>query len=83
LYASFLQKENQKYLIRTRTFRTVTPQKMVKPVNFDCIVPEAQAVSLIGDFNDWHPNAHSMKCRTAHGSFRCSCITGIITSILC
>ena len=36
-------------------------KKMAKPVNFICLAPEAQAVSLIGDFNDWHPNAHPMK----------------------
>jgi 1,4-alpha-glucan branching enzyme len=36
-------------------------KKMAKPVNFICIAPEAQAVSLIGDSNDWHPNAHPMK----------------------
>ena len=36
-------------------------KKMLKPVNFVCVAPGAQAVSLIGDFNDWHPNAHPMK----------------------
>lgn len=32
-----------------------------KPVNFVCMAPGAKQVSLIGDFNDWHPNAHPMK----------------------
>lgn len=27
----------------------------LKPVNFYCAAPAAQAVELIGDFNDWHP----------------------------
>jgi 1,4-alpha-glucan branching enzyme len=38
-----------------------SPKKTVKPVNFVCVAPEAKAVSLVGDFNDWHPNAHPMK----------------------
>ena len=33
----------------------------IKPVNFTCVAPSAQAVTLIGDFNDWHPDAHPMK----------------------
>ncbi len=32
----------------------------IKPVNFLCIAPEAQSVFLIGDFNDWDPNATPM-----------------------
>ena len=28
---------------------------MAKPVNFLCIAPEAQEVSIIGDFNNWEP----------------------------
>jgi 1,4-alpha-glucan branching enzyme len=36
-------------------------KKMVKPVNFACIAPTAQSVSLIGDFNDWDPAAYPMK----------------------
>lgn len=36
-------------------------KKTFKPVNFICVAPEAQSVSLIGDFNDWHPNATPMK----------------------
>lgn len=32
-----------------------------KPINFVCVAPDAKHVSLIGDFNDWHPNAHPMK----------------------
>jgi len=43
-------------------------KKMAKPVNFICQAPEAGSVSLIGDFNDWHPDAHPMK-RQADGAW--------------
>ena len=33
----------------------------LRAVNFACHAPEAKHVSLIGDFNEWHPNAHPMK----------------------
>lgn len=36
-------------------------KKMLKPITFICAAPEAEHVSLMGDFNDWHPNAHPMK----------------------
>src|SRR4051812_32982511 len=36
-------------------------RKSVKPINFLYFSPDAKVVSLIGDFNDWHPNAHPMK----------------------
>ena len=38
-------------------------RKTVKPVNFVCLAPGAQRVTLIGDFNDWDPNAHPLKRR--------------------
>lgn len=34
---------------------------MAKPVNFIYFAPQAQSVFLIGDFNDWDPNAFPMK----------------------
>ncbi len=34
---------------------------MAKPVNFFCMAPAAQAVSVIGDFNEWRPAAHPMR----------------------
>ena len=37
---------------------------MAKPVNFFCVAPEAQSVTLVGDFNDWRPNAHAMERQT-------------------
>ncbi|EEF58249.1 isoamylase early set domain-containing protein [Pedosphaera parvula] len=36
-------------------------KKMAKPVNFIYFAPQAQSVFLIGDFNDWDPNAFPMK----------------------
>ncbi len=36
-------------------------KKMAKPVNFTCLAPGAQEVFLVGDFNDWTPNATPMK----------------------
>jgi len=31
------------------------------PINFLCVAPQAKHVSLIGDFNNWEPNANPMK----------------------
>jgi 1,4-alpha-glucan branching enzyme len=36
-------------------------KKMAKPVNFICVAPEARRVSLVGDFNDWDPEAAPMR----------------------
>ena len=36
-------------------------KKMAKPINFVCSAPAARKVTLIGDFNDWDPNAYPMK----------------------
>ncbi|MFN7138525.1 MAG: isoamylase early set domain-containing protein [Limisphaerales bacterium] len=36
-------------------------KNMAKPVNFVCLAPDAAEVYLVGDFNDWTPNAHPMK----------------------
>ena len=43
--------------------------KTIKPVNFICAVTTARHVTLIGDFNDWHPHATPMK-RQADGCWR-------------
>ena len=34
---------------------------VLRAVNFICNAPQAQSVSLIGDFNQWNPAAHPMK----------------------
>ncbi len=36
-------------------------KKTVKPVNFVCTAPGAKRVTLVGDFNDWHPDAMPLK----------------------
>jgi 1,4-alpha-glucan branching enzyme len=35
-------------------------KNMAKPVNFFCLAPDAERVSLVGDFNDWEPNSSPM-----------------------
>src|ERR1043165_6304248 len=37
------------------------PNKTLRAVNFICTAPQAQSVTLVGDFNDWKPGAHPMK----------------------
>lgn len=36
-------------------------KRMVKPVNFYCLAPEASTVSLVGSFNGWSFLANPMK----------------------
>ena len=43
------------------TLNRYSAKKIAKPINFLCIAPQAKNVSLIGDFNDWHPNSNPMK----------------------
>lgn len=33
----------------------------LRSMNFICNAPQAQSVSLVGDFNQWRPSAHPMK----------------------
>jgi 1,4-alpha-glucan branching enzyme len=37
------------------------PRKTLRAMNFICNAPQAQSVSLVGDFNKWNPAAHPMK----------------------
>jgi len=39
----------------------MTPRITIKPINFICIAPQAQAVSLVGDFNGWNGQSHPMR----------------------
>ena len=39
-----------------------------RAVSFICNAPQAQSVSVVGDFNQWNPRAHPMQ-RTATGSW--------------
>jgi 1,4-alpha-glucan branching enzyme len=34
---------------------------MAKPVNFRLLAPDAKSVSIVGDFNHWHPDANPME----------------------
>lgn len=43
-------------------------KNMAKPVNFYCVAPQADAVSLVGDFNGWEPWANPMQ-RQPDGSW--------------
>jgi len=38
----------------------MTPRTTIKPINFMCIAPQAQSVSLVGDFNRWNPASNPM-----------------------
>lgn len=38
-----------------------TAKKTLRGVNFLCNAPQAQTVSLVGDFNGWDPAAHPMR----------------------
>jgi 1,4-alpha-glucan branching enzyme len=36
-------------------------RKTLRSINFICNAPQAQSVSLVGDFNKWNPSSHPMK----------------------
>jgi 1,4-alpha-glucan branching enzyme len=36
-------------------------QKPLRAINFICHAPEANAVSLVGDFNGWNPAGHPLR----------------------
>ena len=36
-------------------------RKTLRGTNFICGAPQAQSVSLVGDFNNWNPASHPMK----------------------
>ena len=42
-------------------FGRLPAKKTVKPINFYCDAPEAKAVFIAGDFNDWSLTATPMK----------------------
>lgn len=42
-------------------FGRLAAKKTVKPINFFCEAPEAKAVFIAGDFNDWSLTATPMK----------------------
>jgi len=36
-------------------------KKTLRAMNFICNAPQAQAVTLVGDFNKWNPATHPLK----------------------
>jgi 1,4-alpha-glucan branching enzyme len=36
-------------------------KKPLRAINFICNAPQAQTVSLVGDFNQWNPGSNPMK----------------------
>ncbi len=36
-------------------------RRTLRGMNFICVAPQAQSVSLVGDFNTWNPAANPMK----------------------
>jgi len=38
-----------------------------KPVNFFCVAPKAQQVTIAGDFNHWNPSSHPMQRQPGGG----------------
>ena len=43
------------------TDRRYSAKNILKPINFYCDAPDAAAVFIVGDFNDWNPTAHPME----------------------
>lgn len=41
----------------------------IKPVAFTCLAPEARAVFIMGDFNEWNPSSRPL-ARMADGGWR-------------
>jgi len=41
--------------------KTTTKKEKAKKVDFSFSVPNAESVSIAGDFNDWDPMSHLMK----------------------
>lgn len=43
------------------TLHRYSAHRNVRGVSFICQAPQATAVSLVGDFNQWNPEAHPMQ----------------------
>jgi len=53
-----MQTFNPNILSRTNRY---SAKKSTTLINFLCVAPQARHISLIGDFNNWEPNANPMK----------------------
>lgn len=40
-----------------------------EPVSFVCVAPKAEQVSVVGDFNDWNPQAHPLERSGRQGAW--------------
>ena len=54
--------------LHARIVPRMPAKKTLKPVSFICFAPEAKRVTVMGDFNDWDPNAQPLK-RQPDGSW--------------
>jgi len=45
---------------RQGTLHRYSAKRMLKPVNFFFMAPNAKSVALVGEFNDWNPQTHPM-----------------------
>ena len=60
---------------RPHSAARIPRKNTVKPINFMCVAPQAKRVTLIGDFNDWDPDALPLK-RQVDGSWTGQVILG-------
>ncbi len=44
--------------------RRPAPKLNLRSMNFICTAPQAQSVTLVGDFNQWNAHSHPMKQMT-------------------
>lgn len=51
------------------TLPRYSAHRNLRGVNFICQAPQAQAVSLVGDFNEWNPATHPMQQMADGGWF--------------
>ncbi|OGQ01209.1 MAG: hypothetical protein A2026_10165 [Deltaproteobacteria bacterium RBG_19FT_COMBO_46_12] len=51
--------------------KTANKKEKAKKVNFSLLAPQAESVSIAGDFNDWNPTSHLMK-RDKKGAWKAS-----------
>ena len=51
----------------TGALKRPAAKKMVKPVSFILMAPEARRVSVVGDFNQWDSSANPLKRRIDGG----------------
>lgn len=55
----------------SRSRRGLQSHAVVKPINFFCNAPQAESVSVVGDFNQWQPSANPME-KQLDGSWQAS-----------